>query len=167
MTEQKKKLLSSLISGEISKDIFIQEYSQNEEIDSEYCLTLLEHSYENKDDNAVEEAIIIGTTIDCFSNKFSEIFCKLLVVDWHYKHEDIARILQNLKDPSTVKCLYEAALLQFDYLSYDDTYQFGRKCIKALSAIDSSEAREKLLLLTQSSISEIKQYAIKELDYEK
>jgi hypothetical protein len=126
---------------------------------------LLRKAFDNQDNETVEEAIVVGVTLDYFSDRFSEIFCRLLQVDWHYKHEDIARILQDLKDPSTVNCLFNAAQLHFEYLDYDDTYQFARKCIKALSAIDNEEAISKLRLLTQSDIPEIKHYAEKELKY--
>ncbi len=70
-----------------------------------------------------------------------------------------------MKDPSTVDCLCKAAELHFEYLDYDDSYQFARKCIKALSAIDNEAAISKLQLLAQSSIPEVQQYAIKELKY--
>ncbi|WP_288812118.1 MULTISPECIES: hypothetical protein [unclassified Sphingobacterium] len=45
------------------------------------------------------------------------------------KHEEIAFMLQSLADPKTVDSLYQASMLQFVYLDYDDTYQFTRKCI--------------------------------------
>ena len=166
--EAKHKLLVAWISREITEDQFINQYkalTNQSIIDDKYCLQLINLASNEKDDEKLEEAFILGFTIDCFSKDFSQIFCKLLQEDWHYKHEDIARVLQSLKDPSTVDCLYTAAELQFDYLDYDDTCQFARKCSKALSDIDNATAISKLQLLAQSNFSEIKQYAIKELKY--
>lgn len=165
MSEETKKLLILLTSGRITKEEFIREYSNDKRVDKEYCFDLLKQAVNDKDDEKVEEAIVVGSALNCFSNGFSEVFCELLLSDWHYKHEDIARILQDLKDPSTVDCLYDASQLRFEYLDYDDTYQFARRCIKVLSAIDNEEAINKLQLLTNSNIPEIKQYAIKELEY--
>lgn len=165
MSEEIKKLLILLTSGSITEDEFVHQYSNGRRIDKEYCLSLLEQAVKNKDDETVEEAIIVSSTLNCFSTEFSGVLCRLLQCDWHDKHEDIARILQDLKDPSTVDCLYNAAQLHFEYLNYDDTYQFARKCIKALSAIGNKEAIEKLQLLAGSNIPEIKQYAVKELKY--
>ena len=112
----------------------------------------------------VEEAIYSFSDSEGFSNKFSEIFCKLLQADWHYKHEDIAQILQGLKDPSTVDCLYRAAELQFDYLNYDDTFGFARKCTWALADIGTPEAKAKLQQSARSSNDFGAKYAQKRLD---
>lgn len=134
-------------------------------LNAEESVRLLNEAFENKDADLVEEAIQSCSDSEGFSNKFSEVFCKLLQSDWHFRHEDIARILQGIKDSSTVDCLYNAAQLHFAYLDYDNTYQFARKCIKALSAIDNEPAISKIQLLAESNNPEIKQYAIKELKY--
>ncbi|HEY0048869.1 MAG TPA: HEAT repeat domain-containing protein [Pyrinomonadaceae bacterium] len=165
LTEETKKLSISLTSGVFTNEEFIQAYSDGRRIDKEYVINLFNEAINNKDAEAVEEALTVGIVFDFFSNEFSEIFCKLLQADWHYKHEDIAGLLQDLKDPSTVDCLYNAAQLHFEYLNYDDSYQFARKCIKALSKMGNKEAIEKLQLLAGSNIPEIKQYAVKELKY--
>lgn len=60
------------------------------------------------------------------------------------KHEEIAFMMQSLADPKTVDSLYHACTLKFDYLDYDDTYQFARKCIKEISQINDADAINKL-----------------------
>ena len=100
-----------------------------------------------------------------FSHIYIPILCKLLLSQYHHSHEDIARVLQEMADISTVDFLYAAAELQFDYLDYDDTYQFARKCIKALSSINNKNAIDKLKLLSNSNIEKIAGYAKKELHY--
>lgn len=149
----------------LDKEQFLKKYSAINKIDDEFCLDMLDKAFQEKDSENVDEAITLASVLNCFSNKFSSIFCKLLQENWHYKHEDIAGILQSLEDASTVDCLFSAAQLHFDYLDYDDSYQFARKCIKALSAINNAEAVNKLRLLSENSIKEIGQYAIKELRY--
>ena len=68
-------------------------------------------------------------------------------------------------DPATLDCLFKATELKFDYLDYDDTYQFARKCIKAIATIGTGNAIEKLKLLALSPTPEIAEYAKKELRY--
>lgn len=168
MKTKKDELLLAWLERKVTKDDFIKQYtelSNQKIINADYCLNLLNKSYKSEDTNDLEEAIVVGSTIDCFSNQFSEIFCKLLLADWHYSHEDIANILKMIKDPSTVYCLFQAVELKLEYLSYDDTYQFARKCIKALSIIDDDNAVNKLHLLTNSNNSKIVEYATKELRY--
>lgn len=131
----------------------------------EYYLKLLNEAFQNKDAAKVEEAIFVISSYNCYSKKFSSIFCILLQEDWHFSHEDIVLILQDLKDASTVDCLFKVAQLNVDYLDYDDSYQFARKCIKALSAINNKEAINKLRLLSENNNVKIRQYAIKELQY--
>ncbi|OJU74569.1 MAG: hypothetical protein BGO09_02965 [Bacteroidetes bacterium 47-18] len=118
-----------------------------------------------KNASKVDIGMVLGFLYDAFPDDINVTLCELLVSDWHHKHEDIAMLLKKLKSPETVDCLYKAAELQFKYLDYDDTYQFVRKCIKAISAIGNSNAIEKLKLLANSIVSEIAGYAKKELSY--
>jgi len=73
-------------------------------------------------------------------------------------------LLKQIADPVSVECLFNAADLKFKYLDYDDTYQFARKCIIALSTINNHEAVEKLKLLSDSNNIIIAYYAKIELN---
>lgn len=105
-------------------------------------------------------AFILG-----LSSKSTRILCELLLEDFHYMHEDIARLLQSLKDPNSVNCLYKAISFEPKHLSYDDSSEFARKCIKALAAIPDSLAISKLREITASENRQIAAYAKKELNY--
>lgn len=126
----------------------------------------LELAIKEKNAAFVEAGFLIAFTYDdAFPENIESLLCSLITEDWHHKHEDIAMLLKDLKQPSSVNALYNAAEIQFSYLSYDDTFQFSRKCIKALSEIGDSNAIEKLRLLLESSNSTIAEYAKKELRY--
>lgn len=155
----------SYFSMIIDTEKIIKKYPPDGKIDEEFCLDLLKAAFRDNDDEKVEDAITIAAALNVFSTKFSGIFCDLLQENWHHSHEDIARTLQDLADDSTVECLFNAAQIQFAYLDYDDTYQFARKCIKALSAINNEAAIQKLRRLSENEIAEIRQYALKELKY--
>lgn len=127
----------------------------------------LELAIKEKNAEFVEAGFLIGFTYAEFPKNIESLLCLLIVEDWHHKHEDIAMLLKDLKHPLTVDSLYNAAEIQFPYLNYDDTFQFARKCIKALSEIETSNAINKLQLLSESSNSIIAEYAKKELRYKK
>ncbi len=158
----KNQFHNSLI---LDKEKFLERYSGVVELNIDYCMNLFNEAIQTKDAEMVEEAMLLTMFLNYFSAKFSNVLCKLLQEDWHYKHEDIAMTLKEINDSSTVDCLFRAAQLKFNYLDYDDTYQFARKCIKALSRIDNNEAIEKLKVLAENDNIEIREYAIKELRY--
>lgn len=165
MTTKINPLIVDLYSGKISKDEFIKEYFRDIPSKNKYVSELMEKSIVNEDAIAIDETIALLYT-GCFPlNCFTSNLCKLLQSSWHTKHEDIAMLLKQIADPTTVDCLYVATELELEYLNYDDTYQFARKCIKALSAIGNENAIEKLKLLMNSKIIEISEYAKKELRY--
>jgi hypothetical protein len=163
MSKSLNPLIKLLYSGNISNEEFLERYFYGQHPTNEYVLLLIKKSIEDKDIILLEEAIALLFTGGFSINLFSLALCELLPMSWHTKHEDIAMLLKAAKDPSTVNCLYNATELQFDYLDYDDTYQFARKCIKAISAIGDKNAIEKLLLLSSSKIHSISCYAKKEL----
>lgn len=151
----------------ISNENFLKQFPPNSAADENYPISLIQKAVGEKDAELLEKGfllMLIQEDLHGFPIR-TEILCGLLQEDWHYKHEDIARNLQAAKDPQTIECLYQAAELHFKYLDYDDTYQFARKCIKALSAINTDAAVDKLKLLAQSKNEIIRQYAVKELGY--
>jgi hypothetical protein len=158
-------LIAALYSEMISKEEFIREYFKDVPCSNEYVSELIEKGIENKNGIVIEEAVVLLYTSFFSINLFAIKLCELLQYAWHKKHEDIAMLLKEIENPNTVGCLYKVTELKFDYLDYDDTYQFARKCVKALSAIGTQEAIDKLKLLTSSKTTKIAEYARKELRY--
>ena len=154
---QNNKLIKSI------KDKFIKDFTVNVKKNPNYLISLLEIAYKEKNALDVYYSLCIGFHFDLFTKDFVNIFIKLIESDWHNEHEDIASIMQYLKSPKTVNCLYNTALKQFKYLDYDEFYALAVKCIWALGAIKTDEAREKLKLLSKSKNIIIKENAIKQL----
>jgi hypothetical protein len=92
---------------------------------------------------------------------------KLLLEEWHYRHEDITTILQDLKSPKSSDALYDRALVKPVYMNYDESYSLARKCIHALGDINTEYSRDKLILLAASDIPIVKEKAEKQLYYYK
>ncbi|RKO80839.1 hypothetical protein C5E04_16525 [Pectobacterium parmentieri] len=87
----------------------------------------------------------------------------LLLEHWHYKHEDIASLLQDIRSESSVECLFKAIQEDYKYLSFDDSYALAIKCIWALGGINNENAKSKLSELCQSDIAIIKSNAENQL----
>lgn len=66
--------------------------------------------------------------------------------------------------PSTVDALARAAVMKHDYLAYNDSHAFARKCTWALGDIGTPEARAHLEKLAGADDPEIGAYARKRLD---
>jgi hypothetical protein len=166
MTNTEKQLIMSFALEEITKEDFLKRFPVDLMKENNYILSELLRAFDAKDEDLIEYAIKI-LHLDDFtrSDKYVDVFNKLLLVDWHERHEDIAALLKGIKSPKSVYALYKAATVQYDYLDYDDTYQFARKCIKALSAINDEGAIARLRDLSQYHIPEIAAYAQKELKY--
>lgn len=161
----KMDLFDLLLMQKINEEEFIREYFKNAPFDDSYVFNMMEDAIVNENKTEVEEVLILLNSGYFSTDNFAEKLCELLMFSWHVKHEEIAMMLQDLADPRTVDSLYKAAELQFSYLDFDDTYQFARKCIKAISRINDVNAIGKLKLLAKSNIIEISNYAKKELCY--
>jgi hypothetical protein len=110
-------------------------------------------------ETAVRHAYEVG-----LSREFIPSLLALLPQRSHTRHEDIVSALQKLKDPNAVDALYEAALVDHDYLSYDEFFGLARKCTWALADIGTREARHRLGMLAQHTNPLIAAYAQKRLD---
>lgn len=88
----------------------------------------------------------------------------LLRASWHTRHEDVARWLQQLRDPRAVDALFDAALTKHAHFEHDSSYAFARKCTWALADIGTPEARAYLTRLASGDDAEIAGYAQKRLD---
>jgi len=87
-----------------------------------------------------------------------------LLMPWHCRHEDVARMLQKLREPCSVDALFEAATSRHDYLDYDECFCLARKCTWALADIGTPEARARLEKLALSPNGVIAEFAQKRLN---
>jgi hypothetical protein len=135
----------------------------HEELNSARILTRLEEAILSQSASDVESALTLLYQTKAM-NGAASVLIKLLALPWHRKHEDIARLLQQLRDPTAVEALYAAALEKHGYLAYDNSYALARKCTWALGDIGTPEAFAKLKLLATHRDSVIAQYAQERID---
>ncbi|MCB0738965.1 MAG: hypothetical protein KDC92_15760 [Bacteroidetes bacterium] len=92
---------------------------------------------------------------------FTRLLLRLLKENWHKSEEDVVGILELIKDPLSVGKLYEVAI---NIPDYDDMRALAKKCMWALSSIETPEAIEKLKLLKEFDDPIIRENASFHLD---
>lgn len=158
------ELFSDFFLGRITKEGFVARYFKDGIPDRGYCLGTIERGMQLRDSDLIEVGLKSIFIAELQGKFFSKILCELLPEKWHTSHEDIVLLLSEIKDETTIGCLYKVIETKFDYLDYDESDQFARKCIKALSAIGGIEAKRAILELTHSTNPNIVHFAKKELN---
>ena len=169
MTEEERSIINQFYFSEISKELFLEFYPVDFKKDKEHIFLSVKSAYEARNSGDLDLALtlIIFDTDIVDADRFVELLCLLLRETWHQQHENITRILQEIKSPKSIDTLYQTALTKFDYLDYDDSIPLAIKCIHALGDINTAYAKEKLQLLASSENSVIKEKAEKQLYYYK
>ena len=163
MTEREQRAIVDFFLHHIDKGALNAALGLDVDSDSIGVFGLLEEAVRLGDAKSVECALMLarGRTGD---RDVVPMLIVLLRAPWHTRHEDIARWLQDLRDPRAVDALYETALTKHEYLDYDDSHALARKCTWALADIGTAEAQEKLQRLARGEDREVAGYAQKRLD---
>lgn len=161
MTENEKQLVMKYVRDFITEDEFLRRYPHRVRSDGQHVHDLLKDAATLKDPDEVEYALMLGFSFG-FGRKVIPLLNSLLSQDWHYKHEDIARLLQQFRDPSSVDVLYEVVAKDLAQPG-DDSYPLAVKCIWALGEINTIESREYLKRLTSSTKTVIRENAKRQL----
>jgi hypothetical protein len=167
-TNEEKQIILDYILKKISEKEALQRYPHNLE-SSEYILSTIGQAKTEKNAEDLECSfyLLAFNSKIIFQNEFIDLLIKLLREEWHYQHENMVMMLQEIKSRLSIDVLYETTFAKFDYLNYDDTYSLGRKCVHALGDINTEESKEKLRLIVNSNIAILKEKAEKQLYYYK
>jgi predicted Zn-ribbon and HTH transcriptional regulator len=150
MIDALRNNIMRLWRNELSSTELLKILNLNEEQISEQIIKMLDKSLKNKDADLCEDAIYLICIYDKFLNKYVTRLNKLLIKNWHKKHEDIASLLQDARSPSSIENLYKTVYARYEYLDYDEAYALAVKCIWALGDIGNDDAKDKLKQLTFS-----------------
>ncbi|MFP1727026.1 hypothetical protein [Lonsdalea quercina] len=158
MNPYNQELLSQFYSQGLSKKEFIKRFDLEYHTPISLISEEIENACQKEDADELEDAI---TLIFIFNEKKIPVekLNRLLLEHWHYKHEDVASLLQDIKSESSVDYLFKATQENYKYLSSDDSHALAIKCIWALGEINNDSARLKLGKLCQSDIDIIKSNA--------
>ncbi|MBD2822911.1 HEAT repeat domain-containing protein [Xenorhabdus sp. 42] len=158
--EDKKELIESFMSTHVDKEGLKKQY-----IDYFGKINLcydLELSISNNDADAIDLFLYFGAVIG-YDYSCISLLNELILMQWHYKHEDLAIILQHYKHPSSIDSLYQVSNFELEYLDFDDSYALAVKCIWGLGDIGTPEALEKLKILSESDNQIIRDNATNQL----
>lgn len=161
MNLHNKELLNKFYSQCLSKQELVKKFDLEGDTPAAFISKEIDSATKKESADELEDAIVL---IFVFDAKVAvEKLNVLLLKHWHYRHEDIASLLQKIKSESSVEYLFNAIHEKYQYLSYYDSYALEVKCIWALGEINSESSRQKLSQLCQSDIDIIKQNAENQL----
>ena len=123
----------------------------------------LKTALETSDELMTEDALSLVHSFGIQSDFVPQLI-DLIESDWHYRHEDIARLLQDAKDNRATSALHRIASRKFEYLNYDNSYALARKCTWALADIGTLESKNALVDLANSNDETIAGYAQRRID---
>ena len=163
MDQRQHKLVKDLARGSLPVDAFVAQFGVDPRLDREFVPRELERAMVERSSDDVSSLMLLVFHFKV-SSRWAPILGRLLGEEWPYVHEDIAGLLQDIRDPGSVDCLFAAAEKQLPYLEYDDAHALGVKCIWALHDIGTEAARMRLEALLESNIGVIREAARKRLD---
>jgi hypothetical protein len=164
ITPEQQKLVIDIILGRISYEEFARSSGLDPAGQPDFAARALEETLTSQDGVTLECVLLLVERFDRLTADLAPLLATLLLQPWHYKHEDIARYLQELCIPATADALALAVLVKHDYLANNDSHAVARKCIWALADIGTPEARNHLEHLAHTPDPEIAYYAKKRLD---
>jgi len=168
MTEKEKKLIVDFTLNKITNSEFFSQFKFGDNIGN-YIISNLQKAFKDESPEDIENILLLYFNINDFKFDTSHIqlLCDILLEKWHHSHEDLAMILQKLKDPKSISFLEKAMYLNLEYLEYNDGESLIRKCAYALGDINSKESWNVINSLSKSDNCIISNAAIEQLDRRK
>jgi hypothetical protein len=155
--------LRGLYTGKVSDDEFFAAFHTSRDQVVAFGSTVLQQALTRHDKDLVVLGGYVGHRFG-FSADAAGVLMALAEATWHTDHENVVSALDKLRDPSSVDVLYRTALAQYDYLDYDDSHGLGVKCVRALSAIATESALQRLGQLAHCGNQVLEQQAISQLN---
>jgi hypothetical protein len=118
----------------------------------------IKNAIKNKDKEELDSAILEILLAKNYSDHL-DVLNELLLVPFHYHHQEITRVLQDIKSPSSVPYIRKVFETGFDYLDYNFS-GFGaiaKWFSWALYSIGTTEAIDLMKEYANSADEEIRQ----------
>lgn len=164
MSPNQREAARKLALGRLSEEAVCKEFAIDFSGEPGQTAELLKAQVQARDAEGVEA--VMGLTFHFgLTAAHVPILSQLLTADWHTRHEDVARAVQELRDPESIASLLEAASVTYRGLPYftDGGHAFARKCTWALASINTADAWQKLEQLSHVEDTQVQGYARKRL----
>ncbi len=164
MSQTTVDLIFDLTSGKISEQEFFEKSGVERDHLSEEIAKLISLAHRTHDGDIVEASLAMGFIFG-FPERFIDEVHRLIPLQWHTRHEDLIGLLQDWRSPDSLPTLVLAIdqkpLLK--YLEYDDYGAYYKKCLWALAAIGTAEAKSVIRKYTDSTLPELRKEAVSRL----
>lgn len=152
------KFYKKLLEGKIYFDKFPQRRLLRYKNET---LRLLKENIINKDARGLSCTLAV-LFYDGADTDYTDILLSLLDQKWHILEEDIVEVLELIRDPKSVDKLYQEII---NIPDYDDMRALAKKAIRALGAIGTNEAIDKLEQLLNVNDDIIKEAAFEQISF--
>lgn len=158
------KSITELMMGKITKEDFlaINNIVQIEQVIEDGLI----EAYKNQDASNLEIIIYLIFVYDLYDKRYVDLLNKLILSDWHFQHENISMLLQEISDIESLPYLYEAVNTPPKYVLLDENCAFQVKCVRAIYYIGKEKSRTYLEALCKNKntiIGDIAQRQFKKL----
>jgi hypothetical protein len=161
--EYRRELVVALSLGRVSTDEFVARFGIDPRADGRYVARALEAATRDRSADDLRLLLILVAHFG-LRRSWAPVLGTLLLADWHESHEELADALQNLRDPTTVDALFDAAVRTHAYLAYNQSRALAVKCIWALHDIGTDTARARLESLSRNEVEAIGRSARERLE---
>jgi hypothetical protein len=145
----------------ISVTDYLEKFPGNTFTHGNEIIQEIEKTRSQKNASALEDLLVLALW-DGLDNRYTQTFTQLLGEKWHHSQEDIVEMLGKIKDPVCIEILYSTAL---NIPEHDDGRSLAKKCIWSLAALNTPEARNKILLLTRHHDAIIRDTALLQMSH--
>lgn len=148
--------MTALLNGSLSEEIFLREQLPLWECSSgpELMGLMLSEVIADRDVEAIWYVLWVTSALEWAGTEHIAKLHALAIADWHHCHEDLASLLGDIRDPSSVPVLQRLAIWEPDYMM-DEFRAMAVKAVWALKSIEGPEAKRalaELLLESQSGV---------------
>jgi hypothetical protein len=165
VTSEELGLLIAYLVGRLSYEEYVARSGVDHLWHAESFERELRAASVEQDGDTLDWLLVLGVKRDLVDTRLAPLLASLLLEEWHTRHDELARILQDLRDPAVADTLAAAATTIPPYLAaVDSGHAFARKCIWALADIGTVEAHQHLLRLARHPDREVAGYAARRLD---
>jgi hypothetical protein len=148
MSIKEKRLLSQLINGKITLDVFQEKSGIDLRKDKKYVIDALRNAKTTQLDATIDLMYLSG-----IDEEFVDVLNELLLNPHHHRHQFVVRCIQNIKHTSSVPFLKKALAMGFDSLAYtgSESATIAKWFSWALAAIGTQEAKDVLTEFAKST----------------